>query len=176
MDDGHYGFTPYTYNRDTFEAQVLSGEIYKLDTSIPSATINQIIDVDMFAQMITNSHYIAGALQVPNITGIIYVNNIDPIDELYIKNTLVKNYPQLKFFFAKVAKCYSAKFVLPNDDGSYSYVKFQDENITELTVQKINGSSWFDNPYELYTATKDNYDFHGWSTTKDDDGLISSED
>ena len=176
MDDGHYGFTPYTYNRDTFEAQVLSGEIYKLDTSIPSATIDQITNVDMLAQMITNSHYTAGVSQVPNITGIIYINNTTPIDELYIKNTLIKNYPQLKFFFKNVTKCYSAKFVLPNEDGSYSYVKFQDENITELTVQKIDGSSWFDNPYNLYVATKDNYDFHGWSTTKDDTGLISSAD
>ena len=175
MDDGHYGFVPYSYNRNTFEAQVLSGEIYKLDTDISDAVINQIADVDMFAQMITNSHYTAGVSQVPNITGIIYVKNTNPIDELYIKNTLVKNYPQLKFFFANVTKCYSAKFVLPNEDGSYSYVKFQDENITELTVQKISANQWFENPYNLYLAEKDNYDFHGWSTTPDDSGLISSE-
>ena len=87
MDDGHYGFVPYSYNRNTFDAQVLSGEIYKLDTDISDAVINQIADVDMFAQMITNSHYTAGVSQVPNITGIIYVKNTNPIDELYIKNT-----------------------------------------------------------------------------------------
>lgn len=176
VDNGHYGFTPYSYNRDTFEAKVLSGEIYKLNTDISADIINQITNVDMLAQMITNRHYSAGSVSVPNITGIIYVNNGTPIDELYVKNTLVKNYPQLKFFFANVNQCYSAKFVLPTDNGGYTYVKFQDENITELTIQKISADQWFENPYTLYKAEKDNYDFHGWSTTLDDSGLISSED
>ena len=176
IDNGHYGFAQYSYNRDTFEAQVLSGEIYKLNTDIPTDTINQITNVDMLAQMITNRHYTAGSVSVPNITGIIYVNNNTPIDELYVKNTLVKNYPQLKFFFANVNQCYSAKFVLPTDNGGYTYVKFQDENITELTVQKISADQWFENPYTLYKAEKDNYDFHGWSTTLDNSGLISSKD
>ena len=175
VDNGHYGFAPYTYDRDTFEAQVLSGEIYKLNTDISADTINQISDVSMLAKMITDSHYTAGgSISVPNITGIIYVNNATAIDELYIKNTLVRNYPQLKFFFANVDQCYSAKFVVPTDNGGYTYVKFQDENITELTVQKISADQWFENPYTLYVAEKDNYDFHGWSTTRDDTGLISS--
>jgi hypothetical protein len=93
-----------------------------------------------------------------------------------VKNNFVSRYPQLTFFFKTVNPCYSAKFVLPNDDGSFSYVHFIDENITEPTIQKIDGSGWFANPYNLYTATKDNFDFHGWSTTKDESGLISSAD
>ena len=172
IDNGHYGFDSYVYDRDTFNAQVLSGEIYKLNTNIDSSDINQISDVEMLEQMITNDHYIAGSTLVPNISGIIYVQNNSPIDELYVKNNLVKHYPQLKFFFAKVNPCYSAKFVIPNDKGGYSYVSFKDENIVEPTVQKISASEWFENPYTLYTAKKDNYDFHGWSTTLDDSGLI----
>ena len=176
-DDGHYGLVAYTYDRDTFNADVLSGEIYKLNPDIASATINQISDVEMLEQFITNSKYQStGGSSVPNISGFIYVNNSVAIDELYIKNTLVKNYPQLTFFFANVDKCYSAKFVLPKEDGSFSYVKFINENITEPSIQKIAADGWFENPYTLYVAEKDNYDFHGWSTTLDDSGLISQAD
>lgn len=176
-DNGHYGLAPYTYNRDTFKAEVLSGQIYKLNPDISSETINQITDVEMLQNFITNEHYVStGGGNVPNISGFIYVNNSTPIDELYIKNQLVAKYPQLNFFFANVNQCYSAKFVLPNEDGSFSYVKFIDENITEPTIQKIGNDSWFANPYELYVATKDNFDFHGWSTTMDVDGVIASED
>lgn len=130
----------------------------------------------MLEQFISNAHYVStSGANVPNISGFIYVNNTNPIDELYIKNTLVKNYPQLTFFFANVTPCYSAKFVLYDEETkSYSYVKFIDENIVEPTVQKIGADDWFDNPYNLYVATKDNYDFHGWSTTNDDSGLITS--
>ena len=177
IDNGHYGLTSYTYNSDTFRAQVLNGEIYKKDSKISNDIINQISDVSMLEDFISSTHYKStGAQNVPNITGIIYVNNIAAIDELYIKDTLVKNYPQLTFFFNAVTPCYSAKFVLPNDDGSYSYVSFQDENILEPTVQKISSDQWFKNPYSLYSPTKKNYDFHGWSTTLDNSGLISEED
>ncbi|MBO7210871.1 MAG: hypothetical protein J6V44_07665 [Methanobrevibacter sp.] len=38
--------------------------------------------------------------------------------------------------------------------------------------------TYFDSPYELYSdlTHKDNYDFYGWSTVKDDeDNVITSE-
>jgi hypothetical protein len=131
----------------------------------------------MLQDFMTNNHYKStGGSDTPNITGFIYVDNDTAVDELTIKNNFVTKYPQLTFFFKTVNKCYSAKFVLPNDDGSFSYVSFIDENIVEPTIQKIGADDWFENPYNLYVATKDNYDFHGWSTTKDDSGLIASAD
>lgn len=176
-DNGHYGLTHYEYDRDTFNGDVLTGALYKLNSSISQEDINQITDVSMLEELIRNTHYVStSGTNVPNISGVIYVNNSDAVDELYIKNTLVKNYPQLTFFFANVTPCYSAKFVLYDEETkSYSYVKFIDENITEPTVQKIAANEWFENPYNLYVATKDNYDFHGWSTTNDDSGLITSD-
>lgn len=177
-DNGHYGLTHYEYNRDTFNGDVLSGVLYKLNPNIAQEDINQITDISMLEELIRNTHYIStSGTNIPNISGVIYVNNSTAVDELYIKNNLVKYYPQLTFFFANVDSdnCYSAKFVLYDEETkSYSYVKFIDENIVEPTVQKIDKNSWFENPYNLYVATKDNYDFHGWSTTNDDSGLITS--
>jgi hypothetical protein len=175
-DDGHYGFTPYEYHAGNFPIQVLNGEIYKLDTSIAEADINQIADVEMFKTFISDSNYVGTneGSDCPNITGIMYVANETPVDELWIRNTLVKKFPQLQIFFKTVTPANSARFILQEDDGTWSYVPNKDINNTEPSVQKIADGKWFDNPYNLYAPVKDNYDFHGWSTTPDGSGLISS--
>ena len=175
-DDGHYGFKEYTYNAGTFNTQVLNGELYKLDETIATADINQITDVEMFKTFIANALYVGTAenSKCPNITGIMYVANTDAVDELWIRNTLVKNFPQLTVFFKTVTPANSARFILQEADGTWDYVPNKDINNTEPSVQKVADGQWFTNPYTLYTPVKDNYDFHGWSTTNDMDGLISS--
>ena len=113
--------------------------------------------------------------EIPNITGNIYVNNSTAIDESWIKNTfLTEYYPELKIFVKEVNKAYSAKFVKINDnDGSMEIVGTQKVSPTEAVTK-----TYFDSPYELYSdlTHKDNYDFYGWSTVKDDeDNVITSE-
>jgi hypothetical protein len=179
IDDGHYGFTPYTYNAATFNTQVLNGEIYRLDSTIPQATYNQISDVEMFKEFMTNGLYVGTNENstCPNITGVIYVNNDEPINELWVRNNLVKNFPNLTFFFNSVERVNSARFILQDTEtGLWDYVPNADANNFEPSVQKI-ASGWFKNPYELYAPEKDNYDFHGWSTSpdpEDTDSMISS--
>jgi hypothetical protein len=179
IDDGHYGFTPYTYNAATFNTQVLNGEIYRLDSTVPQATYNQIADVEMFKEFITNGLYVGTNENstCPNITGVIYVNNSTPINELWVRDNLVKNFPNLTFFFNSVERVNSARFILQDTEtGLWDYVPNADANNFEPSVQKI-ASGWFTNPYELYAPEKDNYDFHGWSTSpdpEDTDSMISS--
>ena len=182
-DNGHYGFTPYTsvdYDEYKFDIDVLNGELYRKDTSIPTADIAQIKDIEMLKKFINENKYQGIAGNVPNLTGIIYVDNSGEddaaVDELYIRNTLVKNFPQLTFFFAKVAKANTAKFIIMEENGLYEYVANINPQNTELSVQKVANGSWFGNPYELYNPLKDNYDFHGWSTTNSTEGLIASAD
>jgi hypothetical protein len=178
IDNGHYGFDKYTYNAATFQTQVLNGELYKLDSSIPEEDINQIADVEMLRTFIDNGLYTGTAegSTIPNLTGIIYVNNDTALGELFIKDTLVKAFPSLTFFFKNVNKAYSAKFIIQEDDGTYTYVDHADTKVTEKSVQKVSSGEFFTNPYKMYNPVKDNYDFHGWSTTNDTTGLISSAD
>jgi len=176
-DDGHYGFVEYEYDEHKFETDILNGELYRKDTTIADADINQISSINMLKTFISDSKFQGMSGNVPNISGIIYVNNTDEadiVDELYVRNTLVKNYPSLTFFFANVNKANTAKFIIMEEDGTYKYVANANPQNTEISVQKVADGSWFSNPYELYNPQKDNYDFHGWSTTNDKTGLISS--
>ena len=176
VDDGHYGFTPYTYNAGTFATQVLNGELYRLDSSIAASVYGQIDSVEMLEKFIDDNLYVGTneGSKCPNITGIIYVNNETPIDELTVRNKLVKNYPYLTFFFKNVNQVNSARFILlDTETGLWDYVPNKDANNFEPSIQKIK-NGWFTNPYTLYAPEKDNYDFHGWSTTPDMEGLISS--
>ena len=175
-DDGHYGFKEYSYNAGLFKTQVLNGELYRLDTSIKEEDINQITDVEMFKTFINDANYVGTneGSTCPNITGIMYVANETAVDELWIRNTLVKKFPQLTVFFKTVTPANSARFILEESDGTWDYVPNKDANNTEPSVQKIADGEWFGNPYELYAPVKDNYDFHGWSTTNDTKGLIAS--
>jgi hypothetical protein len=54
---------------------------------------------------------------VPNITGIIYVNNSVAVDEVDIRNNLQNKFPNLTFFFANVNPSYTAKFILIERDA-----------------------------------------------------------
>ena len=176
VDDGHYGFTPYTYNAGTFATQVLNGELYRLDTSIAESVYGQIDSIEMLEKFIDDNLYVGTneGSKCPNITGIIYINNETPVDELKIRTKFVKNYPYLTFFFKNVAQVNSARFILlDSETGLWDYVPNKDANNFEPSVQKIK-EGWFTNPYTLYAPEKDNYDFHGWSTTPDMSGLIAS--
>ncbi len=181
LDNGHYGFTPYgsTYNKITVNADIANGIVYKKDSSIANSTISEINDasMEMFKELIDNNYFLGtnNNAAVPNITGIVYVENTTPIEETYIRNTLGVKFPQLTFFFANVNKAYTAKFIIEDENGVQSYVSFINTKITEKSVQKIE-SGWFTNPYTLYNPTKEAYDFHGWSTTNDDTGLIATAD
>ena len=88
FDNGHYGLTPVNhqtdYNINTWPIKVANGEVYRLDSSIEN--INDVIniitdnDIDMFRVFADSSDVLFRASDldtnnVPNITGIIYVNN-----------------------------------------------------------------------------------------------------
>lgn len=111
----------------------------------------------------------------PNITGIVYIENEDIIDEHIIQNELQLIYPNLTIFVKNVKKEYSVKFVVEETD--------EDGNVTAqeiLKTQKLpltTESKFFDDPTDI---TKNNYisfgtlqekrpidDFKGW---KDEEG------
>ena len=180
-DNGHYGLVPYVWvSTSQFQIDVANGEVYKKNNTTDEV-IHQIVDAEMLNKFIDSAHYRGATSTIPNITGIIYVDNDVAVEEKAdIKDKLVKYYPKVTFFFKTVTPCYSAKFIIQEADGTYTYVAHTNTNIIEPSIQKIahivDGANGFENPYLLYNPTKDNFDFHGWSTTNNDDGLIASAD
>lgn len=164
VDNGHYGFDTYTYNSTTFATQVLNGEIYKFDDNLEQQSA-QITDVKMLEDFITNEHFrtVSSAIDrtCPEITGIIYVNNTEAVDEGYIYSTLQAAFPELTFFFKNVTKGYTAKFIQMNNDGTYTLIGTQ-------KIASGDTSSVFENPINKYKGKYEdlvaNYDFYGWST------------
>ena len=180
-DNGHYGLVDYSYDISTFDYDVKNGEIYVLDPSYTSEQIGMIDNIDLLNDFIEKDLLIGvgEGMTVPELTGIMYVKNTaeTAIDELDIKDNIVKNFPQLTIFVEHVNKATSGKFILPDFDdegnylGTYSYVS--DGETTELSIQKIE-EGWFENPYAKYKPEKPNYDFLGWSSSLSKDDLISS--
>ena len=167
VDNGHYGFAKYVYNAETFNTQLLNGELYKEDDTLAEKAL-QINDdcIAMLKKFISNEHYTTTTYSedkraYPEITGIVYVNNETSIDEADVYNTLQKAYPNLTFFFKNVNKGYSAKFIQLNNDGTYKL----------LGVQKIGADNYqtesFIDPLDAYKGQYENlvpnYDFYGWT-------------
>ena len=187
VDNGHFGLRPISDDDiDIFGKKVLNGEIYKKNTAVADSTINLITNINMLSKMAETdagkegSKFLSAANgPIPNISGIIYVNNTTAISEATIRD-LSLAYPNLTLLFNEVEPIYSAKFVLPDLNETtgeyletYSYVDFADGR-DGLSVQKIE-EGWFENPYQLYNPKKPNYDFYGWSTTPDMSGFIPRE-
>ena len=170
IDDGHMGFKAYTYDEHKFETDILNGVLYKYDAS-RAAAASAINSLDMFSKMASSNYWVGVADNsiCPNITGIVYIDNATAIDEFEFRNGVAKKFPNLTFFFKNVTKAYTAKFIIQEDDGTYQYATILESGAKAIeTIEE----GWFLNPYKYYKAEKDNWDFHGWSTTNDELGLI----
>ena len=175
IDNGHYGLTVFNhstdYNVDKWPVQVANGEVYRLDSTIPQADINQITDIEMFRVFANSNSQLFRTDEtnsIPNITGIIYVNNSTAVDELDIRNNLQPKFPHLTFFFANVNEAYTAKFLLMDADegenGLYTLIGSQ-------TIE----SGWFSDPIAAYgdiSRQKPNHDFKGWAATNNLDAIL----
>ena len=175
VDDNHYGFKAYTYtNIDSWKLALKNGEIYEYNATLGEANENTITDIQMLIDFINYSNFkntTSSGASVPVITGDIYVNNSVPVDEDYIRNSLLINsaFPaeKLNIHFKNVTKGYSARFIQLEPDGTYKVIGTQVIGISQSATKFR-----FDNPYTVYEAKRDNYDFHGWSTTNSNDNVI----
>ena len=171
VDDFHYSFKPYVYtNNEDWILALKNKEIYKLNTEVAAAQATTITDVQMFRDFITQvivKNTTSTGTSTPNITGEIYINNTEPINESDIKNILMNDstgFPKLNFHFANVNKGYHARFISMEDDLTYKVLGVQVIGEAESATKNL-----FDNPFNLYEGKRDNYDFKGWSTVNYED-------
>lgn len=165
VDNGHYGLEPYTYtNFDAWTIKVENGEIYRKDETIPEDKINQITDLAMFKEFISDKKWIKNSSKnIPDISGIIYINNTETIKESELRNTIQVAYPNLTIFCANVEQGYTARFVIMDkdegNDGRYQL-------IGSMTLK--DGETWFADPIDAFgdvSEKKPNHDFYGWALT-----------
>ena len=165
VDNGHYGLEPYTYtNFDAWTVKVENGEIYRKDETIPEDKINQITDLAMFKEFISDKKWIKNSSKnIPDISGIIYINNTETIKESELRNTIQVAYPNLTIFCANVEQGYTARFVIMDkdegNDGRYQL-------IGSMTLK--DGETWFADPIDAFgdvSEKKPNHDFYGWALT-----------
>ena len=190
IDNGHYGFDiwmPGSDELNEFNNLVLNGKLYIYKQNEEQNIIN-----DEFVTVLNNLYdkgiYAdASSTEIhPNISGIVYINNTNSIEESAISEELQKKYPNLTFFFANVDKAFSAEFLFRNPDtGIDEYVKHIDGSKLP-SIQKISKADYdkdntvfFANPFGLYEPQRNHYDFIGWSTdpaaTADSQELITED-
>ena len=168
----------YSYDEKQFNADILSKLIYQDNGNGGRNEDGSFSDIitninDTTVQILTSLHNLDKFKNFtgqsnPDISGLIYIHNNVAINEDDIV-LLQKYYPNLIFFFNKVNKAYSAKFVIFNpDDYSEKYVKWANGS-TSPSVHKIQSydeNTYFNNPFDPITGfkpEKTHYDFIGWS-------------
>ena len=191
-DNGHYGLEPFTeQNTKTEWLQYLNNnQLYEYDESL-LLNGEHIKSTELLANLLANSVFVKYGDDVgthPNITGYIYIDNDEAVDEGTIYNELSVNYPDLHFFFKNVNKGYVARFVLQDqtldDDGNVI--------ITETLIgnERINAADYsedkyFTSPLERtetefqaseISRQRPSQDYLGWSTASDESGLVVSND
>lgn len=171
LNDKHYGFKSWTKDASKFNDLVLNGQLYlykgESEVNIGNDFLEMIQSIqtdkkDIFADASSSEEH-------PILTGIVYINNNNYVEESWIRNTLQPMYPNMTFFFKNVTQAYSAEFLYKDPEtGVDKYVKFINGD-TSPSVQKISkteyagGKTWFDNPFNLYKPERTHYDFIGWS-------------
>ena len=91
---------------------------------------------------------------LPDITGLLYVENVDPITELVLAETYGFYFPKLKIFCANVSENYKTEYI--NSVTSYDKVK------TDISRQDFNN-----NPGKYYVEDKSTIDGYKVATEYD---------
>lgn len=173
LDNRHYELVEYAWkDSEEFNKYILDGRLYKLakNAEIP----NYIQNIDLLLNIAESNNFSntnAENSEIPIVTGIMHVNNSDKYEESYIKNELLKDYPNLQIFCKEITKARSANFIMVDD------VTGAEKLVATQKIAVNSGKTWFEeNPFsDAYKAlvAKNHWVFKGW---KLNDTLIENED
>ena len=191
--NGHYQLENYTYNADTWDDDVVNGNIYLYNNAVYQQNSNVITNLDLLDLYIdsyieavnyfnthdedkSKNHYkntstSATIPTMPVITGLMYVENgLDAIgvDEERLSNKYNEYFPELTIICNKVKKGYTTEYI--NIDDSGKEVVFEKQVISENDLTSSSGPI-----YPSANPTKSNYVFEGWSLSKTGDTILTRE-
>ena len=181
VDNDRYGLEVYTDHTDKrWEYYTRNSKIYIYNADYLNANSEVITDLGLLDTYIDS--YIAakeyfdspnGSLErnyfkntsvdslvptIPEITGILYVNNTDPVDEAEIINKYLAYFPKLQIFCKNIKKAYGANFITLID-GVETLI-YSERKSSDTAADKLNITY---PPVKDYTPARLNYDFLGWS-------------
>ena len=159
VDNGHFGLREYNADTDIFKNLISNKMLYEYNEEI-AATMPTIRDYSLLKDLADSQKYKAvGGAAVPNITGILYIQNLSNIDEGQIQGELQEKYPDLTIFFDKVTPGYAARFVMINDDGAEVLLGTDKIGKTEYESSVADGKpKFFMNPMDRGDDSKPNYE------------------
>lgn len=180
VDNQRYSLEAYVYEEETWEYYTKNGRIYIIDPTYANNNANVAVDLNIFDTFIESyeealeyynsnksklKNYFKSAtsvqpISIPEITGMIYVNNTTFVDEERIANYYQRYFPKLKFFFKNVTQSYASIFVTLIDGIEtiiYSERKPIETDDLQITYPSL----------DSYTPIRLNYDFVGWSLNPD---------
>lgn len=179
-DNQRFGLEPYTtYEAESWKFYTQNERMYLLDESYFESNQNVLVDLNIFDTFIetyeialqdyeasksTAKNYFKSAtstqkISIPEVTGLMYVNNTDAIDEAQVANHYLNYFPKMKFFFKNVQKAYTATYVTSIDGvEEVIYTERKSADSTDLTLTYP--------PLPTYEPVRLNYDFVGWSLDK----------
>ena len=181
VDNQRFALEPYTYEESTWEFYTKNERLYMLNTALANDENNTIVDLNILDTFITSyeealeyynnngnstiKNYFKSAtslqpISMPEITGIIYINNAVAEKEDRIANYYNTHFPKLKFFFKNVDKAHTSLFVTSIDGiETIIYSERKSKNSEDLSIT-------YPDP-KKYTPFRLNYDFVGWSLNKE---------
>lgn len=188
-DNGHFGLEAYTqedYNITQWKQLINNGMMYEYAPSAVNGStveygkVTNITSIELFEELINNSHYLSTAESnnsIPNITGYVYIDNDVEIDEGKIQKDLATKFPGLTFFFAKVKKGYAARFIIL-EDGIETLIgtdKLSSDDKDKFFTNPMSRTESAFSPSRI-NSLRPTKDFLGWSTTNDRNGLVETYD
>lgn len=183
-DNDRFGLETYFGGETYWDSDTLNGKIYLLKEEYRDESGNLTVDkipitnLEILEQFITTyesallannyvlNNYTNGMsnkeFSYPEITGNIYVYNSDsnPYDESIIINRLKKYFPEVNFFFNKVAYAYRSLFVKIDENGK-EIIEFTESKSAETPIEQLFIT------YPSIVPEIINKDFIGWSKNKD---------
>jgi hypothetical protein len=178
IDNGHFGLEPYTYSTATdWQLNLNNKVIYLYDPEVSGIQFNEaneptnITSPELFKNIGENASYMQNLSgdNIPNITGIVYINNDEEIDEGDIQSEYQDKYPNLTFFFKTVKKGYSARFII-QQGTTQTLVGSQ-----KISNDKYSEDIFFAKPSFSLSELKDympNYNFLGWATDAEGTNMV----
>lgn len=170
IDNGHYRLEEYDFkNQNQWELDIKNKLLYLYDENVSGFNDDiEIKDINLLENLIKESNYHAitgNNIDVPTISGIIYIDNDDSYDEGTISNEIQANYPDLTIFFKNINPGYSAKFVIKDETGLEKIVGKE-----KISKDDFYNKLFFENPsnqpkYSISTLTDlmgGQYIFNGW--------------
>ena len=175
----HYSYEDYQYNNDAdWKYDIKNGKVFQKNAAIvPKVTNFDLLDILVDSYRDTSKYDNDGmnfytntsnSLKptLPNITGDLYVDNTNAVDELVLQNKYCKSFPDLNIFVKNIVKAKTARFISVVNDIEQEFAMFKASSTYSGTFTDFaadpNGQD-----YKDITATREHYVFQGWSMTED---------